>query len=239
MSERVTISVEGGIADVRLARPDKLNALDRAQIFAIADALARLEVMADLRCVVLSGEGRAFCAGLDFQSVAGDPELLDLIPRTHGAANLFQHIALGWRALPVPVIAAVHGVAFGGGAQIVEGRGAAGCRRTLSRGGQLPQKQRAQDRWRDAEYHHRHGQAELMERSGARWGLPAPHKAVNSQKPRATVGRFTASRAPPTPYSAALMNMQFKHRRSAVSSLQFPAHLVYSSGQRKAPFSGL
>ncbi|WP_336965326.1 crotonase/enoyl-CoA hydratase family protein [Sphingobium aquiterrae] len=121
MNERVTISMDGGVADVRFNRPDKLNALDQAQIAAIADAIDRLGAMPGLRCVLLSGEGRGFCAGLDIAAVAGDPMLTDLMPRSHGVANLFQHLALGWRDLPVPVIAAIHGVAFGGGAQIALG----------------------------------------------------------------------------------------------------------------------
>jgi enoyl-CoA hydratase/carnithine racemase len=123
MSERVSISFEDGVADVRLTRGDKLNALDRAMFSALADAIARLNAQSGLRAVVLSGEGRAFCAGLDMASMAADPSegVGDLMDRTHGAANLFQHVAWGWRCLPVPVIAAVHGVAFGGGLQIMSG----------------------------------------------------------------------------------------------------------------------
>src|SRR5204863_993386 len=86
-----------------------------------------------LRCVVLAGEGKAFCAGLDMGSFAamGDkgaqggeekvPGARDLAKRTHGIANRPQQCAWQWRTLPVPVIAAVHGVAFGGGFQIMLG----------------------------------------------------------------------------------------------------------------------
>ena len=70
---------------------------------------------------VLSGEGCGFCAGLDMASMAGGGSGLDLAARSHGPANLPQHICWGWRALPVPVIAAVHGVALGGGCQIMAG----------------------------------------------------------------------------------------------------------------------
>ena len=84
--------------------------------------------MPGLRCVVLSGEGKAFCAGLDMGSFAamkaeGDavPGVRDLTKRTHGIANRPQQCAWLWRELPVPVIAAVHGVAFGGGFQIMLG----------------------------------------------------------------------------------------------------------------------
>lgn len=122
MSEqRVSIEFQDGVADVRLTRPDKMNALDPAMFAGIADAIERLNGMAGLRAVVLSGEGRAFCAGLDMASMAGGGSDLDLDARSHGDANLFQQVAWGWRTLPVPVIAAVHGIAFGGGFQILSG----------------------------------------------------------------------------------------------------------------------
>ncbi len=122
MSEqRVSIEFQDGVADVRLTRPDKMNALDPAMFAGIADAIERLNGMAGLRAVVLSGEGRAFCAGLDMTSMAGGGSDLDLDARSHGDANLFQQVAWGWRTLPVPVIAAVHGIAFGGGFQILSG----------------------------------------------------------------------------------------------------------------------
>ena len=119
--QRVSIECASGVADVRLTRPDKMNALDPAMFAGIADAIERLSGMSDLRAVVLSGEGRAFCAGLDMASMAGGGSGLELGARSHGDANLFQQVAWGWRTLPVPVIAAVHGIAFGGGFQILSG----------------------------------------------------------------------------------------------------------------------
>jgi len=126
--ERVNVTIdEHGVADVALARPEKMNALDRAMFEALADTLKRLADEPGLRAVVLRGEGRAFCAGLDMASFAAmreDAKLdvaSDLVARTHGVSNLFQHVAWGWRELPVPVITAVHGVAFGGGLQIALG----------------------------------------------------------------------------------------------------------------------
>ncbi|MCW4462439.1 crotonase/enoyl-CoA hydratase family protein [Sphingomonas sp. BT-65] len=119
--QRVSIEVTDGVADVRLTRPDKMNALDPAMFAALANAIDRLNGLVGLRAVVLSGEGRAFCAGLDMASMAGGGSGLDLHVRSFGDANLFQQVAWGWRTLPVPVIAAVHGVAFGGGLQILSG----------------------------------------------------------------------------------------------------------------------
>lgn len=122
MKDRVAITMlESGIADVRLIRADKMNALDPAMFAGIAEAIAALGKTAGLRVVVLSGEGRAFCAGLDMASMAGGGSGNDLAARSHGDANLPQHVAWGWRTLPVPVIAAAHGVAFGGGFQILSG----------------------------------------------------------------------------------------------------------------------
>lgn len=122
--DRVTIDFDShGVAQVRLARADKMNALDPRMFEAIADAGRVLFDMPGLRAVVLSGEGRAFCAGLDLMSLGtpGSLATLPLAERSHGNANLFQQVAMVWRKLPVPVIAAVHGVCFGGGLQIAAG----------------------------------------------------------------------------------------------------------------------
>lgn len=118
---RVSIAIDAGIADVRLARPDKMNALDPAMVDGILAAIDRLSREPALRCVVLSGEGRAFCAGLDMASMAAGASDADLHARSHGDANWMQQLAWGWRTLPVPVIAAAHGIAFGGGLQILSG----------------------------------------------------------------------------------------------------------------------
>src|ERR1051325_4814937 len=131
MEDRVSISIENGIADVRLVRADKMNALDQAMFEALVAATERLAKENAVRAVVLSGEGRAFCAGLDMGRFAamkdkggnGLPggEKRDLAVRTHGLANFPQQAVWGWRQLPVPVIAAVQGVAFGGGFQLALG----------------------------------------------------------------------------------------------------------------------
>ncbi len=122
--DRVALKMnENGVAQIRLARGDKLNALDPAMFDQIIAAGHALHETKDLRAVVLSGEGRGFCAGLDLASFArspapGEPELAE---RTYGNANRYQQVAMQWRKLPVPVIAAVHGICFGGGLQIATG----------------------------------------------------------------------------------------------------------------------
>jgi enoyl-CoA hydratase/carnithine racemase len=115
MKDRIQLEINDGIADLRLARPTKLNALDPAMFKAIAEAGAQLSHDKSVRAVVLSGEGRGFCAGLDLDRMTaiinGEPLLpfADLSKRTHGLANFAQHIVWQWRELQVPVIAAVHG----------------------------------------------------------------------------------------------------------------------------------
>jgi enoyl-CoA hydratase/carnithine racemase len=133
MNDRVTVDIQGGVADVRLVRADKMNALDDAMFSALIETGERLKTEAGVRAVVLSGEGRAFCAGLDmgsFQAMAsgerraGRDETSSALltpTRTEGGSNRAQHACMVWREIPVPVVAAVHGVAFGGGFQLALG----------------------------------------------------------------------------------------------------------------------
>ena len=123
IQERVQIKRDGHVAEVRLSRPEKHNALDFAMFEALGNAIDELAGDAALRAVVLHGEGPSFCSGLDFPSFisAGRPVDEMLFRREGDVANLAQRVAYGWQTLPMPVIAAVHGNCIGGGAQIALG----------------------------------------------------------------------------------------------------------------------
>ena len=131
MPELVTIDIQNHIADVRLNRPDKYNAISPGMFQALNEAGGELLSSTTVRAVVLSGNGPGFCAGLDmgsFQEMAdrSKPDPRDITgsnidkpaePRPQ-PENSAQRAAYIWRRLPMPVIAAIHGVAYGGGCQI-------------------------------------------------------------------------------------------------------------------------
>jgi enoyl-CoA hydratase/carnithine racemase len=137
MSDRVSITITDHVADVRMVRADKRNALDNAMFSALAEAGEQLKTEPGVRAVVLSGEGSSFCAGLDFstfsQMAAAPDEKGERPERAEGAGDspgamkegrithLGQQVCWVWQEIPVPVIAAVHGHALGGGIQIALG----------------------------------------------------------------------------------------------------------------------
>lgn len=128
MSDRIRVEIKDHIADVKLVRADKMNALDNDMFTALIETAAELDANPDVRVVVLSGEGRAFCAGLDtsnFKRTASGnagPSTIgpgqSLLTRSYGISNRAQQPIQAWRQMHCPVIAAVHGVAFGGGFQL-------------------------------------------------------------------------------------------------------------------------
>ncbi len=132
MSDRVQTSIAHGVAHVRMTRADKRNALDGAMFTALAEAGEALKHEAGVRAVVLSGDGSSFCAGLDFSSFQGMAGGGGVEAAGDGGGNpgsmaegrithLGQQVCWVWQEIPVPVIAAVHGHALGGGIQIALG----------------------------------------------------------------------------------------------------------------------
>ena len=116
----VTCTTTDGIAQVRLARPEKLNALTLPLLDELVATARALRKDKALRAVVIAGEGDSFCAGLDFATVLARPGEVAkaFVPRPWRGTNTFQEACWAWRRVPVPVIAAVHGHCLGGGVQI-------------------------------------------------------------------------------------------------------------------------
>ena len=124
MYTRLEIEIKDHVAEVRLNRPEKKNALDQTFFEELAAAGEDLQGNSDIRAVVMYGNGGCFCAGIDTSALmqfAADIDKmrseLATVP-DHGRGNRFQRPTVAWQELKVPVIAAVEGVAFGGGIQI-------------------------------------------------------------------------------------------------------------------------
>ncbi|MEO7070902.1 MAG: crotonase/enoyl-CoA hydratase family protein [Nostocoides sp.] len=120
MASHLTCTIDDGVARVALDRPDKLNGLTLPMLDELATVGRRLRSDRTLRAVIITGEGRSFCAGLDFATVGNDSRGIAkrFVPRPWRGTNTFQEACWVWRRLPVPVIAAVHGHCFGGGLQL-------------------------------------------------------------------------------------------------------------------------
>jgi len=122
LRDRVSVEFRDHLAIVSLDRTEKYNALDLSMMQALVEAARLVRRRRDVRVVILRGEGKAFCAGLDFASVTRQPmSVLRAFLPWFRKANLFQRLSLAWRDLPMPVIAVTHGYCFGGGFQIALG----------------------------------------------------------------------------------------------------------------------
>lgn len=127
MNSLVTVEMVGEhVADVRLNRPEKYNALSPEMFSSLVETGESLMERSDIRAVVLSGNGPGFCAGLDMNSFRGmadrpkNPERIvpSIETKDPRPENSAQRAAYIWKRLPMPVIASLHGVAYGGGCQI-------------------------------------------------------------------------------------------------------------------------
>lgn len=119
LRDRVTVEFRQHLAVVSLSRENKYNGLDLDMMYALIDAGQLIRRQRDVRAVILRGNGKAFCAGLDFATVMRKPAgiLRAFLPWLR-KDNLFQRMCLIWRDLPVPVIAVTQGYCFGGGMQL-------------------------------------------------------------------------------------------------------------------------
>ena len=115
--QNIVFAIDGGIARLTLNRPDRLNSFTDAMHAEVRDALAQVRTDASMRVLLLTGAGRGFCAGQDLadRAVAPGAEPVDI-----GAAieRNYKPLVLALRALPIPVVCAVNGVAAGAGANI-------------------------------------------------------------------------------------------------------------------------
>jgi enoyl-CoA hydratase/carnithine racemase len=129
MTDTVLLEVTEGVADVRLNRPEAYNSLNGAMIDALLAVVETIRSRTDIQVVVLSGQGKGFCSGLDMSNF-GDMVSGDLTADTaasaydelsEAGANRVQQLGWQWQELDLPVIAAIHGAAMGGGLNLALG----------------------------------------------------------------------------------------------------------------------
>jgi enoyl-CoA hydratase/carnithine racemase len=124
MGSTVAVDIDAHIANVTLNRPEKMNAVSMEMFAELGEVGSHIASDPSVRVVVLSGAGDCFCAGIDTTIFAQDGLGIDasaMAPVAPSPANVFQRAAYVWREVPVPVLCAIQGVAYGAGLQIALG----------------------------------------------------------------------------------------------------------------------
>lgn len=118
--ETVKYEIKGAVAIVSLNRPDKYNAVSFKMFDELIEISDKIAADPKVRAVVLTGEGKVFCAGMDIANFNPNSDITNtpLGDRTHGVCNRWQKAIWTWRENPVPVIAAVKGLSYGAGLQL-------------------------------------------------------------------------------------------------------------------------
>lgn len=113
MTDRVLVTLAGGVLTATLNRPDKRNAIDTAMIDALLAALKRADLDAEVRVVAVRGAGQDFCAGMDLNELLASAD--HTVEQNRQAALHFGSIFVRMRRIPKPVVAVVQGRALAGG----------------------------------------------------------------------------------------------------------------------------
>jgi enoyl-CoA hydratase len=119
-TEKVLLKIENTIATVTMNRPEKLNALDTELWMGLEEAATAIKHEPNVRVVILTGAGRAFCAGLDINALASPEEMFTSLAFRDAfeGVQYFRSVFSMYESLAVPVIAAINGPCIGGGMEI-------------------------------------------------------------------------------------------------------------------------